>query len=331
MHATGCKLLTAFLLVSAISDVVAVPVWALQQRPRGESEPAGKLPLRISSQFQYRAPPEGPVAPERVSGYKTRWAVVVGIDNYEPSGGAYTSLRFPGDDARAVLAALREQFGFKTAPEGVAIGDGVDDKRILATLKAWPPRDQVSARDLVVFFYAGHGSGQGDLVGCNGKPVPRAEIVSWMNDLPCQHKLLILDSCYAGNVFLPAAKQAIEPRKGEQRPGARVAADTVAENGPSDASTETDAVYNVFADYLHGDAFFALTAARLDKAADNGYGPHSVFAGALLETLHDRANSTPHRPGIHIPRACRPGRGPSQKSHWRYPGPGVGASHTRDG
>ena len=183
----------------SVTRLSTAGVWLVA--PEREA-PAGDAP-----EIEYRGAAAGPAAAARVSGYRMRRAVVVGIDNYDASGGVYKTLRFPADDARAVLASLRDDFGFATLPHGIAIGAGVDDERIRATWKAWPPSNAVGADDLVVFYYAGHGGFQGEMVGCNGKTVPRNEIVDWLSGLLCRHKLLILDSCHAGNVLLPEAEQ----------------------------------------------------------------------------------------------------------------------------
>jgi len=82
-------------------------------------------------------------------------------------------------------------------------------------------------------------------------------------------------------------------QKGAEPPGddaALIAALDAAADGRDAAPPPAaggDVFFGVFADYFQNKATFALTSVRGKPAADN-----STFAGALLESLHDRADST---------------------------------------
>jgi WD40 repeat protein/tetratricopeptide (TPR) repeat protein len=112
--------------------------------------------------------------------------------------------------------------------------------------------------------------------------------VAWLRDrlaeLPCRHKLIILDSCYSGRLFRdrPAA------------PGGPVVAGRAPAGSPtrggsgSGLGPERDNL----AYYMSRPAFQGMSAGRDTPVADgSGEDRHSVFTSKLLEVLREQADS----------------------------------------
>ena len=229
-----------------------------QEHTREVEKPSGKLPLEAPEEVADRSAgtPPAPRLPG-VGGYRTKWAVVIGIDRYDVPGGGLKPRECRRGHARALLATLRDEYGFTTSEEGTAIGGVVDDKRIREVLAAWPPSDQVGERDVVVFFYAGHGGEQGEMIGSNGRSVMRGDLLD--SDAPLEVPppspdpgQLLRGEC----VPVQTLRCRAAPQGGASSPiVASAKSGSTANAAPSGGGSS----YDIFTDYLRDDASFAPT------------------------------------------------------------------------
>ncbi len=325
-HGAAVLWLIASVMLGALANRTSAQSAPSQNADRLESkrtEPPTSVDLR--SKFRGSTENEGTID------YRQRWAVVIGVDEYDPQLNEYGPLTFARKDAQAVLAELRDEFGFQTSEVGTAIRPRADRARIEAVLKNWPPRDKVAADDLVLVFYAGHAATDGDLIGCDGKAVPLIKVVELLSDLPCRHKLLILDSCFSGTLFRirPGAASVEKPAHTEK------GASEPAQNSPPPIPTRPHRSArpsgDVISTYFNEDAFLAISAARTTPAQDGGGDSHSIFTTSLLQTLRERADST--RPdqaftfrelAARVEARVRDRIGGLQVPDWGRLGPGLG-------
>ena len=149
------------------------------------------------------------------SGFRDVWALVVGISDYRDEG--IRDLKYSEEDARAF-------HGFLVSPEGG--GFLVDHVRLLlgkeASLKeirkglSWL-RDSSTKEDLVVFFFAGHGTFDVDRDGDEQDRIDEYlvphdaevdaiaatclcddEVGYWLGQVKARGLVVILDSCFSG-------------------------------------------------------------------------------------------------------------------------------------
>jgi WD40 repeat protein len=222
------------------------------------------------------------------SDYRAKWAVVIGINNYEPKSGV-VALHYCVNDASAMRAALHDDFGYQVKDFGDTedhIGylpnDTASLSKIKETLTKWLPGQGVQSDDSVIFFFSGHGivdwnseSKESYIVPIDGELgklketcLSLSELRKLLAQLPCRHKMVVLDCCYSGNLFR-------EQPKSEH---------TVTEM--------PDALGDPIAFYRTRPAFWGMSAA-LNTPASEGTGEElrSVFTAALLAELHDFADS----------------------------------------
>lgn len=137
-----------------------------------------------------------------------RWAVLVGINEYEDSAN-YGPLQVCVSDAEAIQKKLvaggfEQQATFPLTGTG---GDGRPSREnMLATLKS--VADATDQDDLLLFYYSGHGDVQGNesyLVAQNGRAialedtaVPLTRVKEILEQAPARAKVIILDACHSG-------------------------------------------------------------------------------------------------------------------------------------
>ncbi len=152
-------------------------------------------------------PPDPRPAPRPPPLFKNRWAVVIGVATYDSDN--ITNLHCSQNDAGVLAATLEKQLGFE--PERVRVfHDDTDSKphrsTILEALADLKDGGEVTAEDLVVFFFSGHG-----LMGDDGKDylLPsdcapqdltetglRVELVAdRLEQLKCNNVVMLLDAC----------------------------------------------------------------------------------------------------------------------------------------
>jgi hypothetical protein len=148
------------------------------------------------------------------TGYRKRWAVVIGIGDY-PEASGWQGLRAPVNDAQAMATRLR-QLGFDVLPP--LYNSAATRQEILRVLGDYLA-NETRAEDQVVVFFAGHGhtetrqngSKVGYIIPFDGqKKAPFATSISMAllqhlaNRFCAKHLFYIMDACYSG-LLLQAA------------------------------------------------------------------------------------------------------------------------------
>lgn len=214
------------------------------------------------------------------SSYPKKWAVIVGI-NYKPSDreplkkGTVNKLENAERDAQAVADHLMSHYGYGKEEVILLLGKDATKDAIEAKLRdglLCKAAGKVGPRDSVLFYFAGHGSAtrhEGKLD--RGYLWPLNVTVNDKNEVETQtaidiryeadhlakhcvarHKLLILDCCYSGAIFL-------------------------------DGSGSSGHEHRKMAKGLFLDpAFQAITAGRASEPVADGQEGHSPFTRALL-------------------------------------------------
>lgn len=141
----------------------------------------------------------GAFAPRRV-------ALVVGVEHYADA--ALGDLQFTGDDAAALAATLQDDTVGAFDTVHLLQGHVSTD----AFWRAWDETlGDVQAEDLVVVYFAGHGTldmdrstrlyllfSDADLDAPEATGVGLADLEDALQAVPSRHRVLILDSCYSG-------------------------------------------------------------------------------------------------------------------------------------
>lgn len=134
--------------------------------------------------------------------FTTSHAFIIGINDYEH----ITRLKTAVNDAKGLAERLEAQHGYTI--HGPLLNPSKEELQKLF-LEIIP--NKVSPEDRVVFYFAGHGIALDGEEGPNGYIVPadarqgdKDSLVSMdllhnsLNDLPCQHGMIILDCCFSG-------------------------------------------------------------------------------------------------------------------------------------
>jgi len=141
--------------------------------------------------------PPGPVTP--------RWAVVIGIDEYQALG----KLTVCRNDAKTLAQVLIESGGYAEGRVVLMTDDAAEpqNRPTLATMKR--RIEQVASLagkdETVLVYFSGHGitkDGQGYLVPMDGdadSAVPLASVKDTLVKSKAASKVLILDACHAGS------------------------------------------------------------------------------------------------------------------------------------
>ena len=142
---------------------------------------------------------------------KTKWfeksyVIAIGINNYKPP---IESLRTAVNDAEAIARLLEEKHGFekpKLLRDEYATKDEII--KVITDLE-----EEVSKKDRLIFYYAGHGIAlpsdndpQGYLIPYDAvypddkTYLSMSNLVLELSKIVCKHALIILDCCHAGAI-----------------------------------------------------------------------------------------------------------------------------------
>ena len=210
-------------------------------------------------------------------------AIVVGVNDYGPG---IRDLRYAVNDATGFANRLVRDFGYSESDVQILLdkeATAANFEQAIGKLAGALPSDQ--SNSLIVFF-AGHGAeGQIALADAPSKdpahwyPVDR--VVQAVRAAGFRHKLLILDSCFAGKLFESVKRRPTVSEKEILR-----GAVTTERKLPFGAKDSLDY-------YTGRKSFVGLTAGRATPVIDAfGDDQHSVFTTALLEAMERRAGST---------------------------------------
>lgn len=180
-------------------------------------------------------------------GYRKNWAVLVGI-NYtgrqaELKGenkAALQELTNATNDAKALAEVLETYFNYDSSEGGIIVltDDSKDQEKvptannIREALNKLCVSGKVQEDDSFLFFFAGHGSREDsqnqnkgnpvsllpyDIDLTNGRPVGNRsigvpnELFVLVSQIPCKHKLIVLDCCYSGEIFNATGTHGFRP------------------------------------------------------------------------------------------------------------------------
>lgn len=210
--------------------------------------------------------------------YRKQWAVIIGI-NYEGREDArsagVTELMTPEADAQALAETLIEYYGYDRDCVKLLLGGQATRANIEELLgdRFLGDANQISERDSVLFYFAGHGDRQTkdefskaviwpydvevkDGYGVVGNEIEISTVLNNLAVCPADDRLIMLDSCHSGEVF------------------------RIAEGVRSGAKYEFDR------ELFELPVFQAIAASRGFQKALDGRG-HSPFTRALLEALRE--------------------------------------------
>jgi hypothetical protein len=127
------------------------------------------------------------------------YALIVGISDYK----YINDLNFCDDDANKIYEFLK-------SPQGGAVPDNqisilIDNQATKASILTSMETlfSEATERDLVIFFFSGHGSEQGTFCPYDqnrGTTLSYDEISSTLLNCKAKHKLCIADACYSGGL-----------------------------------------------------------------------------------------------------------------------------------
>ena len=228
----------------------------------------------------------------------TRWALVVGVSDYINFGSEIGG-DLPGarNDALGFRDVLVARYGFTDSNIHLVLDRSATRDRIVSELKQWLP-SVVKPGDLVVFFFAGHGSQAWDtngdeedgldeticptdvVKGNSDKDIPDDELNQLLNGIPTDNVAVVLDNCHAGS-----GTRAVTPFA-RPRALARTAPNDVPK--PANATAGKPAT-NAAADKLP-EKILEIAAAQADEVAVDAEWPGapgepSRFGGAFTTNL----------------------------------------------
>jgi uncharacterized caspase-like protein len=192
------------------------------------------------------------------------YALVIGNDDYKK----IPKLQSAIVDAKAIGTLLEQEYGFRVTPLFNA-----SRYQILSALSGF--RTKLSERDSFLIYYAGHGELDADIQRGYWLPIDAeaknsanwlstTAIIDEVHGMKALHVLVVSDSCFSASLvrrsiagFDQANDQSHSDRYALIRRLAKKRSRTI------------------------------LTSGGLEPVLDSGGGQHSVFAKALLNTLHE--------------------------------------------
>jgi len=290
------------------SDVTLQGTVQRADREKAEVE-AVESPARGDKNTNERGVYTRPDSPRSATtGYRATWAVIIGIDQYPGEDSELEPLQFAVNDAREVWNVLRDEFGYAESRIRFLTDKAATKAAIREVFEKWLVSQGLKDDDAVLVFFAGHGlidrkSKEGYLAAVDSRKDALAEScveVAWvrdrLKDMPCRHKLVILDSCYSGSLFAqkpmtssPSGQisPSVGPQKQPDRPSEGQTSPARGDRRPV-ASGGTDKLSYYFQERF----FWGMSAGRDTPVADGlGKEQHSVFTAALLRELRDRADT----------------------------------------
>jgi len=143
--------------------------------------------------------PAGAGAPTVPRPFPQQWAVMVGVNNYPGAA----KLLYCGQDVIDLAHAFRHSLGFQNVFEYLE-GSALEPKRDSILLKLVEMRRQVSKKDLLVFYFSGHGINDGgsDYLLTAGCPptepklgIDVKDLADYLAKIDCDNKAVFIDAC----------------------------------------------------------------------------------------------------------------------------------------
>lgn len=221
---------------------------------------------RTISTIRAKASTPSPAIDKALAGkvdFGTYHALIIGNNGYQ----SYPGLETAVNDATEAEKVLREKYGFNTRLM-------IDANRyeILSVLNEL--RDQLTEKDNLLIYYAGHGEleqpdSRGHWLPIDAERqnsanwISNTSITDMLNAMRAKHILVVADSCYSGSMSLSSV-----PRLD-------------AESDEVDTKVKLKWL-QVMAKVR---SRTVLTSGGLQPVLDQGIGDHSVFASAFISTL----------------------------------------------
>ncbi|MDX1692268.1 MAG: caspase family protein [Ketobacteraceae bacterium] len=188
-------------------------------------------------------------------------ALIIGNNRYA----YYPDLETPINDARETEKILREKYGFSTT-----VLTNATRYDILSALNDL--RENLTAQDNLLIYYAGHGelddaNSRGYWLPVDAEPgnsanwISNVSVSDILNAMPAKHVMVVADSCYAGTLSMASV------------PRINV-----------DMSPEAHAEWVKIMSKAR--ARTVLTSGGVAPVLDGGGSGHSVFARAFIDTLN---------------------------------------------
>jgi tetratricopeptide (TPR) repeat protein len=154
---------------------------------------------------------EGRPGPESLPGGGhggSRWAIVVGVDEYQDA--EIKRLEGAVADAAGIASALRRYAGFPPSQVLTLTSDGASTKPTAAAIldRLFELKAAVKEGDLLLFFFAGHGveierqrylltyEASNESVGTLKRTaLPVAELLQAIQSVPVRHRIVMVDAC----------------------------------------------------------------------------------------------------------------------------------------
>jgi hypothetical protein len=204
----------------------------------------------------------GKDALDYISADRKDMALIFATDNYDH----FDDLVNPVFDSRTIDQELREKYGFETEIVTNATLEEVFEKIREYNQRKFKPQDQL------LIFFAGHGLfdetfGEGYVVARNSLAndksrttyIPHARLREIINNIPCQHIMLMMDVCFGGTLDPVIARS-------------RASADDVSEK-------------EMLARKFSYKTRKYLTSGGKEYVSDGIPGKHSPFAARFIESL----------------------------------------------
>lgn len=205
----------------------------------------------------------GKDALDYVSGDRKDYALIFATDNYDH----WSDLVNPVHDAQTLAAELKSKYGFE-----IEIVENADFEEVFEKLRDYNELN-FKPQDQLLVFFAGHGMfddtfGEGFVVAKNSLAndkgrtsyISHARLRGIIDNIPCQHVLLMMDVCFGGT---------LDPVIARAR---ATAADEVSER-------------EMLARKLSYKTRKYLTSGGKEYVSDGIPGKHSPFAAKLIESL----------------------------------------------
>ena len=262
--------------------------------------------------------------------YDRQFSIIIGIDDYSIEKNSIDKLEYAVNDATDVRNILRDEYGFSTEHYQFLTNAQATRQAIEDSITKWLPAQLPTGRDSLLFFFSGHGlidqeSNEGFLVASDSRNdaarkncVVVSYLVRLLENIPCKHKLVVLDSCYSGTLFRDF--QLPQPNNTDNG------------GGSNEFDSRTDRSRDPILNAFRTPCFAGISAGRLTPVAEgSGKDHHSTFTSALLRELKDRADSqredhafTFRQLAARIEARVRDFPGSQQQPKSGYLGPGEG-------
>jgi len=192
----------------------------------------------------------------------TNYLLAIGIDSYQHMGNLRNCVR----DAKAFVAVLTGDYDFDSHHILELYDEQATRAQILSALDQLG--DTLTDNDNLIIYYAGHGYYKpanriGFLVPVDGKATANWSMIfnstirDYIRGMPAHHVLLVVDSCFSGDLILRSRGEAVLATGSE-----------------------------TYAERVYGKpSRWGLAAGRIEEVADGIAGNHSPFNEALVTFL----------------------------------------------